>query len=135
MDLTMLTAEISSEESGHPIEFALLGDDERGWRAAEAGVQTLRILFDQPQTIRRIHLAFTEPSMARTQEFVLRWSPGGETLTDIVRQQWNFSPEGSVAETEDYQVDLRNVRLIELTVNPDVSGSEARASLARLRLA
>jgi hypothetical protein len=135
LDLTMVTAEISSEDAQHPIQCALLDDDEGGWRAAGPGIQSLRILFDQPQTLRRIHLAFAEASIARTQEFVLRWSDGGETLTEIVRQQWNFSPEGAVSETENYDVQLANVRLLELTLNPDIGGSEARASLAKLRLA
>jgi hypothetical protein len=40
-----------------------------------------------------------------------------------------------VSETENYDVQLANVRLLELTLNPDIGGSEARASLAKLRLA
>jgi hypothetical protein len=76
-----------------------------------------------------------EPAIARTQEFVLRWPDGGEALAEIVRQQWNFSPDGAMRKTEDYEVQLAGVRLLELTLNPDISGSEARASLAKLRLA
>ena len=135
LDLTMVTAEISSEDAEHPIECALVGDNEEGWRAAESGMQRLRILFDQPQTLRRIQLHFVEPAITRTQEFVLRWSAAGEALAEIVRQQWNFSPDGTVSESEDYQVHLEDVRLLELTINPDISGSAAHASLAKLRLA
>ena len=135
LDLTMATAEISSEDPKHPIESALLGNDEGGWRAAEPGVQRLRILFDQPQDLRRISMTFVEPAIARTQEFVLRWSRGGEAPEEIVRQQWNFSPDGTVEETEDYRVGLSGATMLELTVNPDISGSEAYASLRRLRLA
>ena len=135
LDLTMVTAEITSEDPKHPIECALLDEDEEGWRAAEPGVQTLRLLFDQPQDLRRIHMTFVESSTARTQEFVLRWSHGLGPPEEIVRQQWNFTPDGSVRETEDYQVGLAGARMLELTVNPDISGSGGYASLRRLRLA
>ena len=38
---------------------------------------------------------------ARTQEFVLRWSPdGGNSVKEIVRQQWNFNPPDSIREVE-----------------------------------
>jgi hypothetical protein len=135
LDLTMVTAEVSSEDPQHPIECALLGDDEEGWRAAEPGVQRLCILFDQPQDLRRIQVSFVERNIARTHEFVLRWSDGKETLTEIVRQQWNFSPDGAVCENEDYRVELTGLIRLELTLNPDIRGSKAHASLAKLRLA
>ena len=110
--------------------------DERGWRAGQAGPQTIRVLFDRPGRLRRIDLLFIEPEMTRTQEFVLRWSPdGGRSFRDIVRQQWNFSPTGSVREAEDVRVDLHDVTALELTIVPDMSGGAARASLARWRVA
>jgi len=61
-------------------------------RAAEPGAQTIRLLFDEPQELRRISLVFEEDEMMRTQEFVMRWSsdPGGP-FREIARQQWNFS--------------------------------------------
>jgi len=135
LDLNMVTAEITSEDQRHPIECALLGEDEDGWRAGEPGVQRLRVLFDQPQDLCRIWLEFVETNAARTQEFVLRWSAGGKDAEEIVRQQWNFSPGGAVRESEDYQVRLAGARMLELTVNPDISGGHAFASLRRLRLA
>jgi hypothetical protein len=51
------------------------------------------------------------------------------------RQQWNFSPPGTVREVEDYLVDLSNVTVVELEIVPDKSSGEARASLESLRLA
>jgi hypothetical protein len=135
LDLNMVTAEITSEDRAHPIECALLEEDEFGWRAAEPGVQRLRVLFDQPQNICRIALEFVERSGTRTQEFVLRWTGEGRTTEEIVRQQWNFSPDGAMREHEDYQVRLIGVRMLELTVNPDISDGQAYASLRRLRLA
>ena len=130
--------EVTSEESAHPIEHALLGgggDDGQGWRAAAPGEQTVRLVFDHPQQLKRVRLLFVERERERTQEFVLRWSPdGGRTFHDIVRQQWNFSPDGSTREAEDYRADLSGVTQLELKIVPDRSGGDARAALAQLRL-
>jgi hypothetical protein len=36
---------------------------------------------------------FQEEQQARSQEFLVRWSPdGGQSYREIVRQQHNFSP-------------------------------------------
>jgi hypothetical protein len=128
--------EVTSEEDGYPIESALLGGENQGWRAAYPGTQTIRLIFDEPQKLRRIWLDFKDSENARTQEFVLRWSPGGgDSFRDIVRQKWNFSPSDSTRETEDYTVELPDVTALELIIVPDKSGGLARASLASLRLA
>ena len=96
--------EITSEGATHPIESALLPGEGAGWRAAVPGKQTIRLLFAHPQELHRIWLNFVEPADTRTQEYVLRWSPdGGQSFREIVRQQWNFSPQGATSETEDSQ--------------------------------
>jgi hypothetical protein len=137
LDLQELAeVELSSEDAAHPIEAALLPGRASGWRAAGPGQQTIRLLFARPQRLRRIRLNFVESHAHRTQEYVLRWSPdGGQSYRDIARQQWNFSPEGATSETEDHQVDLPTVTALELNIVPDISGGNAVASLARLRLA
>jgi hypothetical protein len=128
--------EITSEDPAHPIESALLPGGTSGWRAAGPGEQTIRLLFAQPQAVHRISLAFSEPDVERTQEFVLRWSPdSGQTLHEVIRQQWNFSPHGATTQTEDIPVELTDVTLLELSIVPDIGGGPAQASLARLRLA
>ncbi len=130
------SVEVTSEENGYPIESALLDGENRGWRAANSGTQTIRLIFDEPQTLRRIWLIFEDSENTRTQEFVLRWSPdGGDSFREIVRQQWNFSPPESVREVEDYAVELSAVTALELVIVPDKSGGAARASLASFRLA
>jgi hypothetical protein len=130
------SVEVTSEESDHPIESALLGTDGCGWRAASAGTQIIRLIFDEPQKLRRIRLVFEDSENTRTQEFVLRWSSDmGRSFREIVRQQWNFSPPDSVQETEDYTVELSDVTILDLIIVPDNSDGEARASLASLRLA
>lgn len=137
LDLQSLAqVELTSEEAAHPIEAALIPGVGSGWRAAQAGEQTIRLLFDELQRIRRIQLLFHEDQQARTQEFVLRWSPdGGQSYREIVRQQYNFSPPGMTHEFEDYTVDLAGVTALELRIIPDISGGDARASVVQLRIA
>jgi hypothetical protein len=128
--------EITSESGEHPIEAALLSNTQRGWRAAKPGKQTIRLLFKQPQDLHRIHLIFLETAIQRTQEYQLRWSAdNGRTWHEIVRQQWNFSPDGSTRETEDYMVALSGVTELELNITPDINGERAFASLEKLRVA
>jgi hypothetical protein len=137
LDLANLgMVEITSEDEAHPIECALQLGETRGWRAAGPGTQIIRLLFDHPQKLTRIWLVFEETEIQRTQEFALRWSPDhGQSYQEIVRQQWNFSPPGTVREAEDYTVELSDVTVLELRILPNQDGGEARASLASLRLA
>ncbi len=128
--------EVTSEDAGYPIEAALLQGRGSGWRAAQPGRQTIRLLFTSPQRLRRIWLVFAESTSERTQEYVLRWSSGGgQSFREIVRQQWNFSPQGATCETEDHRVELSEVAVLELSITPDTSGKIAFASLAQLRIA
>jgi hypothetical protein len=129
------SVEVTSEESGHPIEAALQSESGFGWRSAVSGTQTIRLTFDQSQNLQRIWLMFEELENPRTQELVLRSRSGDGNFQEIVRQQWNFSPNGSVREIEDYAVELRDVRVLDIVIVPDKNGGEARASLRRLRLA
>jgi hypothetical protein len=126
------TVEVTSENKDFPIESSLSIEHRQGWRAAESGAQTIRLLFDEPQEIRCISLVFEEEKVKRTQEFVLR---SGGPFREIVRQQWNFSAPSSTREIEDYRVKLSNVTILELTIVPDIGGGSACASLKHLRLA
>src|SRR5262252_6703849 len=127
--------EVTSEDEHFPVESAFGSGDARGWRAAAPGHQTIRLIFDHRQRLKCVFLVFEEDEIERTQEFVLRWSlDEGSTLREIVRQQWNFSPPGSIREVEQYQVDLHHVNVLELVIKPDIAGGVARASLKNLRL-
>jgi len=129
------TVEVTSEDKDFPIESSLSLEPRQGWRAAQPGPQTIRLVFDEPQEIKRISLVFEESEMTRTQEFVLRASPNATgPFREIVRQQWNFSAPSSTREIEDYSVELAYVALLELTIVPDISGGAVRASLKSLRL-
>ena len=127
--------EVTSEDKNFPVELAFKSGDTLGWRAEAPGSQTIRLLFDSPQRLKCISLVFEENETGRTQEFVLRWSPNGDSsLKEIVRQQWNFSPPKSTREVEEYRVDLSNVSVLELIIKPNIGGGVARASLKNLQL-
>jgi len=127
--------EVTSEEKEYPVEAALVAGEMRGWRAAESGTQTIRLIFDQPQRLKRIALVFEETETERTQEFVLRWSADdGHSFREIVRQQWNFSPPNTIREVEEYRVEISDVAVLELVIVPDISRGAARASLKSLRV-
>ena len=123
--------QVTSEHPDFPVESAFRFGSSDGWRAGDKGEQTIRLVFDRPQRLNRIWLRFTEAVIERTQEFTLRWSAdpnlGG---IEIVRQQWNFSPEGCTTEIEDYTVNLQGVLLLELTIIPEVGRGQAVATLA-----
>ena len=132
----LVQVELTSEDAEHAIESALVSNTGSGWRAQLPGKQTILLLFDAPQRISRIQLVFQENELERTQEFVLSWSRGtGEPPREIVRQQYNFSPHGNTRELEDYFVDLEAMTMLELQINPDISGEGVHASLEKLRLA
>src|SRR6266705_4884717 len=129
------TVEVTSENKDSPIESSLSIESRQGWRADEPGAQTIRLVFDEPQELKRVSLVFEEDEMIRTQELVLRaYSNPGGPFREIVRQQWNFSAPSSTREVEDFRVELSDVTVLELTIVPNVSGGAARASLKSLRL-
>ncbi len=136
LDLERLaTVEVTSEDKDFPIESSLAMEPTQGWRAAEPGTQTIRLVFNEPQELKRISLVFEDNETERTQEFVLRASasPSGP-FREIVRQQWNFSAPTSTREVEEYRVGLSHVTVLELTIVPNISGGAARASLKSLHL-
>ena len=132
---SVATVEITSEAKEYPVESALVSGAMRGWRAADSGTQAIRLIFDQPQRLKRIALVFEETETGRTQEFVLRWSSDrGHSFREITRQQWNFSPPHTIREIEDYAVEISDVTVLELVIVPDISRGAARASLKSLRV-
>jgi hypothetical protein len=137
LDMARLArVEITSENEAYPIESALIPGTGPGWRSAQPGAQMIRLIFDEPQRLKRIYLIFSEEEQGRTQEFGLRWLPDGEeSFREILRQQYNFSPPGTTREIEDYGVELDQVRALELRIVPDISGREAWGKLEALRLA
>jgi len=76
--------EITSEDEAYPIECALQLGERRGWRAAEPGLQVIRLLFDHPQRLKRIWLLFEEAENQRTRkrmDFALRSVPAAAVIS------------------------------------------------------
>jgi hypothetical protein len=119
----LASIEITSEHPDYSIEEALACRGGRGWQAAGVGEQQLRLVFERPTPVRRIQLRFTEPAVERTHEFTLRWYGADGSQGLIARQQWNFTPTGSTVEFEDYQVDLKGVCALELSIQPGLNGA------------
>jgi len=135
LDLTHLaTVEVTSEDPRFPIE-SVFTNGGPGWRAAQTGEQRIRLILDEPISVRRIQLRFCEPAIERTQEFTLHWSAAqGGAASEIIRQQWNFNPGGSTAELEEYSVSLEGVSALELAIRPDIGRNDAVATLAAWRV-
>jgi hypothetical protein len=96
----------------------------------------VRLHFRRPVPQRRIRLVFEEETEKRTQEFVLSYrANAGARDAEIVRQQFTFSPVGAITEREDYDVDLRDVIALELSVVPHIGGGASRATLKQLCVA
>jgi hypothetical protein len=132
---TIAQVEVTSEDSRYPIE-SIFTEEEGGWRASESGKQTIRLFFDEPQRIRRIWLRFRELQVERTQQFTLQWSKDKtDALRPLFQQQWNFSPSGSTSQVEDYAVELNDVGMLQLVIDPDISRGPAVATLESWRLA
>lgn len=143
LDLERLAqVQVTSEQATNPIELALIPTTDNavtnrsGWQAGQSGEQTIRLLFDKPQSIKLIGLLFRETKYHRTQEFLLRYSTDqGASYHHILRQQYSFSPPSTCIQREDYKVQLQAVTTLELSIIPDISGGSCLASLASLRLA
>ena len=128
--------ELTSEDPAHPIENALQIGNSGQWRASNEGTQTIRLSFDEPQRLRRLRLEFSERDCIRTQEFVILASMlGAQQAVEVVRQQWNFSPNGSIEEIEEYEIDLNGVWMLELQLTPDISGGTSLATLDSWKIA
>ena len=134
--VNIATVEVTSEHPDFPVESVFSDTDDPGWRALDKGAQQIRIIFDQPTSVRRVHLRFVETEIERTQEFTIRWGGvEGGPMKEVVRQQWTFSPSGSTSEVEDYEVGLDGVSALELAIRPDLGRGNAVATLAKWRIA
>jgi len=75
---TSAEAEVTSENAEFPLESALGIVPGPGWKAARPGTQTIRLLFDHPLSVRRIHLEFCEEQQERFRNLCCR----GRTMVE-----------------------------------------------------
>jgi hypothetical protein len=133
------SVEVSSEQDHQPIDNVF--DSSRGpggsrWMADGPGEQTVILVFDHPQTIRRIGVEVEELAVSRTQELTVSVSSdGGRRYRVLVRQEFNFSPPGTSFEREVWSVAADAVTHLRIDVLPDKGGRLGRATLTSLSLA
>jgi hypothetical protein len=128
------TVELSSEDPEHPFEHALRPNIDESWRAASPGPQVIRIHFDVPSPIRRVHLVFLEEIKERAQEIALFATQKAAPRRELLRQQWVFSPNGSRIEVEDFYFDLKDVATLELQIDPGRHDREVFATLQTIQI-
>jgi hypothetical protein len=134
--LALARVRASSEHPQHTVARAFSPSADRGWRAADPGVQVIDVQFRQPRDLTRIRLVFDEDREERTQQFTISWSAQrGERHGEVVRQQFNFSPSGARREVEEYAVALRGIDRLTIEITPEIGGRSVRASLTECRLA
>jgi hypothetical protein len=135
----LATVLVTSEMPDAPVENAF--DNQGGpggsrWIAAEPGEQTVIIAFDCPQTPCRLTVEIEELEVSRTQELLLSVSEnGGQTYSDLLRQEYTFSPPGTTFEREEWALPSREITHVRLRIKPDKGGRLCRATLTTLALA
>ena len=134
----LATVLVTSEAAEHPVDCLFDGHDGPGgtrWVAAVDGEQELILAFDTPQTIREVGLETEELQASRTQVLTLALSQnGGRTYREILRQEFNFSPPGTIFERERWTVPATMVSHLRVTIQPDKGGKLGRASLTSLTI-
>jgi hypothetical protein len=133
----LATILFTSEDRDHPIDHIFNRQREGGlrWIAAGPGEQYLILDFDKPQNIRMIVIEVEEDKRSRSQELTISASTdGGRTYHEIIRQEFNFSPPGTIYEKEQWTVAEQGVTHLCLRIVPDKNGGEGRASISSLRL-
>lgn len=130
------TVLVTSEAADAPIDNVF--DHRRGpggsrWIAAAPGEQRLILAFDTPQTLQQISLEVEECDVSRTQELQLSVSEdGGRTYRELVRQEYTFSPPGTIFEREEWTVKATGATHLQLWIKPDKGGKLCRATLTSL---
>jgi hypothetical protein len=134
------TAEVlvSSESPDHPIHYLFDGrSGPRGtyWLASTPGDQTIVLAFDVPQNIRRVTVEVEEASISRTQEMTLSYSQdGGRKYSEVLRQEYTFSPPTTTFEQEDWTINVLNVTHLRVWIRPDKADRPVFATMTTLRL-
>ncbi|NJK27802.1 MAG: hypothetical protein HC925_03710 [Coleofasciculaceae cyanobacterium SM2_3_26] len=134
----LATVLVTSEDTAHPIENAFSPQRGAGsdyWAAANPGMQTIMLAFDRPQSIRTIRLEIEETEVERSQALHFQASSdGGQTFTDVLRQEYNFSPSGTTLQQETWTVNLENITHLRLDIKPDMGDRPAVAKITSLAL-
>ena len=106
------------------------------WSADCPGEQVIEIRFHHPTPVSRMRVVSSEIERSRTQETTI-WASldRGERHREVLRQQFNFSPNGATKEIEEYALQLEDVSAIQLRIVPSIDGEPAVARVTELRVA
>jgi hypothetical protein len=106
------------------------------WTADCSGEQLIEVRFRQPTPVSHLRVTCSEFEQSRTQEMTI-WASlhRGEQHREVLRQQFNFSPDGATQEVEEYALQLEAVSAIQLRIVPSIDGRLAVARVKELRLA
>ncbi|MDR9405360.1 MAG: hypothetical protein RI580_18225 [Halothece sp. Uz-M2-17] len=136
--INIATVQLTSEDPVHPIENAFNHQQGKGvsyWAAATSGPQTITLIFDQPQVIRKIQLEIEEVEVNRTQVLQISVSyDGGQSFEKVLQQDYTFSSPGTTFQHEDWTVNLEPVTHFRLHIVPDRDHNLAIAKLSSLIL-
>ena len=83
--------EVTSEQKDYPVEGAMLAGEMPGWRAADSGTQTVRLIFDKPQRLTRIALVRYTQETFRLESFVQLRALRGSCFSPV-EPLWCGSP-------------------------------------------
>ena len=98
------------------------------WSINAPGEQLIEIRFHEPTYVSHLRLVSSEIEQERTQEISV-WASlnRGEQHRELLRQRFNFSPNGATEEIEEYAARLEDVSAIQLRVVPSIDGRRAVA--------
>lgn len=131
----ILNAEVivTSESENFPLDNIVDGSTGPGssqWVAGSTGPQTLIFKFDTPQNITGIVYEVEEQEVARTQEVCFEVSTdSGAHFREIMRHEYNFSPDGSTFQREELKLDLPQITDLKMIIKPDKGNLNCRAKL------
>jgi hypothetical protein len=106
------------------------------WSADSPGEQLIDIRFHHPTSVGRLRIVSWEAEQSRTQEMTISAARRrGEQHREVLRQQFNFSPNGAREEVEEYALRLEGVSALELRIVPSIDGRPAVARVRDVRVA
>jgi hypothetical protein len=59
---------------------------------------------------------------------------GGQTFREQVRQEFNFSPPGTIFEREEWSIAAQAITHLRVVIQPDKGGARGRATLTTLAI-
>ncbi len=133
------TVQVTSEQADHPIDHAF--DRSRGpggsrWVAGAPGEQSVTLLFDSPQTIRRIAVEVEELAVGRTQELALSVSSdGGRPIESSSGRSSTSAHRARASSASSGRSPSDAVTHLRLDIKPDKGGRVGLASLTSLSVA